>query len=352
MRAFACLEIGKVGWVERDRPTPGPMDAVVRPLALAPCTSDVHTAFEGAAGDRHDQVLGHEGVGEVVEVGECVRDFAPGDRVIISAITPDWNSIAAQEGYPMHSNRPLGGLKYTGQKDGMFAEYIHVNDADGNLARLPEDMDPAVGVMLSDMATTGFHGVELAGVEFGDNVCVVGIGPVGLMAVRGSVLRGAARVMAVGSRPKCVDVARAYGATDIINYRDGDILTQAMDLTGGRGVDRVIVAGGTLDTFDTAVKMVKAGGTIGNVNYLGGGDAIAIPRIGWGMGMAHKTIKGGLCPGGRSRMERLVRLVQAGRLDPSLLITHRFVGLDQIPALMDLMVTKPRDLIKPVLTVD
>ncbi len=157
------------------------------------------------------------------------------------------------------------------------------------LARLSEQLDPASAVMLSDMVPTGFHGVELADVQFGDTVCVVGIGPVGLMAVAGAALRGASRLFAVGSRPVCVEAAKAYGATDIINYREGDIVQQILDQTHGKGVDRVILAGGDNDTFRQAVEMVKPGGCIGNVNYLGSGDYVRIPRVEWGCGMGHKN---------------------------------------------------------------
>jgi isopropanol dehydrogenase (NADP+) len=87
MKGFAMLGIGKAGWIEKERPVCGPMDAICRPIALAPCTSDIHTVWEGAIGDRHDMILGHEAVGEVVEVGSMVKDFKhPGDRVIVPAI--------------------------------------------------------------------------------------------------------------------------------------------------------------------------------------------------------------------------------------------------------------------------
>lgn len=248
----------------------------------------------------------------------------------------------------MHSGGMLSGWKFSNFKDGVFGEYFHVNEADANLALLPGSLDPAAAVMLSDMVPTGFHGVELADVQFGDSVCVVGIGPVGLMAVAGAALRGAGRLIAVGSRPNCVEAARFYGATDIVNYRDGDIVAQVMDLTRGRGVDRVIVAGGDNDTFIQAVEMVRPGGRIGNVNYLGSGDYVRVPRVEWGCGMGHKTIAGGLMPGGRLRMEKLASLMETGRLDTSRLLTHRFNGFDHMEEALMLMKDKPRDLIKPV----
>ena len=339
MKGFAMLGIGKTGWIEKEVPACGPLDAIVRPLAVSPCTSDIHTVWEGAIGERTSMILGHEAVGEIVKVGSLVKDLKVGDRVIVPAITPDWGSLEAQGGYSMHSGGMLAGWKFSNFKDGVFAEYFHL---------LPDGVDPAEAVMLSDMVPTGLHGVELADVQFGDTVCVVGIGPVGLMAVAGAALRGASRLFAVGSRPVCVEAAQAYGATDVINYREGDIVQQVLDKTHGKGVDRVILAGGDNDTFRQAVEMVKPGGYIGNVNYLGSGDYVKIPRAEWGCGMGHKTIRGGLMPGGRLRMEKLASLLETGRLDTSRLLTHRFHGFAHMEEALLLMKEKPRDLIKPV----
>lgn len=351
MKGYAMLGIGKTGWIEKEAPKCGPLDALVRPIAVSPCTSDVHTVWEGAIGERTDMILGHEAVGEVVEVGALVRDFKPGDRVIVPAITPDWGALESQGGYSMHSGGMLAGWKFSNFKDGVFGELFHVNEADGNLALLPDGIDPADAVMLSDMVPTGFHGVELADVQFGDSVAVIGIGPVGLMSVAAAALRGASYLYAVGSRPDCCRVAKEYGATDIINYREGDLVEQIMEKTNGKGVDRVVVAGGDNDTFIQAVQMLKPGGVIGNVNYLGEGDYIRIPRLEWGCGMGHKTIRGGLMPGGRLRMEKLVSLMQTGRLDTSKLLTHRFNGFEHAEEALLLMKNKPEDLIKPVVII-
>lgn len=352
MKGFAMLGIGKTGWIEKEDPKCGPLDAICKPIAIAPCTSDVHTVWEGAIGDRKDMILGHECCAEIVEVGELVKDFKPGDRVLVPAITPDWNSLEAQGGFSMHSNGMLAGWKFSNFKDGVFGTLFHVNDPDGNLAHLPEGIESEEACMLSDMVPTGFHGAELADVQFGDTVLVIGIGPVGLMAVAGANLKGASKIYAVGTRQVCIDAAKFYGATDFINYKDGSISDQVLKLTDGKGVDKVIIAGGNVDTFDEAIKALKAGGKIGNVNYLGGGDYIKIPRVEWGVGMGHKAISGGLMPGGRLRMEKLSKLVTCGKLDLSKLITHRFEGFDKAEEALMLMKNKPRDLIKPVVRIE
>lgn len=351
MKGYAMLRIGEAGWIEKERPECGPLDAIIRPLALSPCTSDIHTVYEGAIGERHNMILGHEGCGVVEEVGSLVKDFKPGDRVMVAAITPNWNSVEAQAGYPMHSGGMLAGWKFSNFKDGVFGEYFHVNDADGNLAHLPDEITPEEACMLSDMVPTGFHGVELADVQFGDSVLVIGIGPVGLMSVAGANLRGASRLMVVGTRPNCVEAARGYGATDVISYKNGPIDEQVLELTKGRGVDKIIIAGGDNDTFEPAIKCLKAGGKIGNVNYLGSGTYVNIPRVEWGVGMGHKQINGGLMPGGRLRLEKLSSLLVTGKLDVKPMLTHRFKGFEHVEDAVRLMKEKPKDLIKPVVTI-
>jgi len=356
MKGLAMLRIGEIGWIEKERPTCGPRDAIVRPLALAPCTSDIHTVWEGAIGDRHNLILGHEALGTVDEVGSEVRDFKPGDRVIVPAITPDWDSEAVQRGFSSQTGGPLGGWKFSNSKDGVFGEYFHVNLADNNLAHLPADMPLEAGVMLPDMLSTGFLGAENARIAIGATVAVLGIGPVGLSAVAGARLRGAGRIFAVGTRPAAVRVAKEYGATDIVSYKDGDTVEQILRATGGTGVDAVIVAGGGPEILMDAINMAKAGSVISNVNYFGSGlgdkDVLPVPRVGWGFGMADKDIATGLCPGGRVRMERLAEVVKYGRMDPSLMATHVFRGFDSLEEALLLMKEKPRDLIKPVVLLD
>ncbi|WP_371366429.1 NADP-dependent isopropanol dehydrogenase [Sporomusa rhizae] len=351
MKGFAMLSINEVGWINKEKPSAGPYDAIVRPLAVSPCTSDIHTVFEGAIGDRHNMILGHEAVGEIVEVGCEVKDFKPGDKVVIPAITPDWRSLEVQAGFHQHSNGMLAGWKFSNFKDGVFGEYFHVNDADMNLALLPDDIALESAVMITDMMTTGFHGAEMADIQFGSSVAVIGIGAVGLMAIAGAKLHGAGRIFGIGSRPVCVDAAKFYGATDIVNYRNGDIVKQIMELTQGKGVDRVIMAGGGTETLGQAVTMVKPGGIVSNVNYHGEGDSLALPRLAWGCGMAHKQIRGGLCPGGRLRMEMLINLVIYNRVDLSKLPTHVFKGFEHIEKALMLMKDKPKDLIKPVVLI-
>jgi threonine dehydrogenase-like Zn-dependent dehydrogenase len=237
-------------------------------------------------------------------------------------------------------------------QNGVFAEYFHVNDADMNLALLPKGMPLEQAVMLSDMATTGIQGAEMAKIKTGSTVAVIGIGPVGLMAVAGASILGAGRLIAVGSRKASVDLALEYGASEIIDYRKGGLVKQILEKTNGKGVDSVIIAGGNENTISDAVKIVKPGGTVSNVNYYGTGNIISIPRIEWGVGMSQKDIRGGLTNGGRLRMERMADLCTHGRIKPEKMATHIFEGFDKMEEALMLMKEKPGDLIKPVVLLD
>lgn len=172
------------------------------------------------------------------------------------------------------------------------------------------------------------------------------------MSVAGANMRGASRIIAVGTRPVCVEAARGYGAVDFISYKDGSIEDQVLAMTGGKGVDKVIVAGGGCETFESAVKALKPGGKIGNVNYLGSGTYVNIPRAEWGVGMGHKQINGGLMPGGTSPHGKLGALVSAGKLDVHPLVSHVFDGWEHLEEALFLMRDKPRDLIKPVVKIE
>ena len=350
MKGFGMLSIGQVGWIEKERPVCGELDAIVRPIVLAPCSSDTHVSH-GGSGEHTNLILGHEAVGEVVEAGSVVRNFKPGDIVVVPCTTPNWLAENSQGEYNAHDEGLMASFKFLGSKDGTFAEFFHVNQADANLVLLPEGVSPEAAVMTVDMMSTGFHGVENANVSFGDTVVVIGIGPVGLMSVAGANYRGAGRIIAIGTRPNCVKIAREYGATDIISYKDGDIVAQVLEMTGG-GADAVIIAGGNAGSFQQAINMTKPGGYISNINFFDVTDTLSMPAYSWGLGMADKTIRGGFCPGGALRIKKMLEMVKYGRIDTTKLITHRFHGFEKIEDAFHLMDQKPADLIKPVIFLD
>lgn len=347
MRAFVMKGIGKVGFADKPIPTPGPTDAIVKTTKALICTSDVHTV-NGAIGPRDNLTLGHEAVGRVHQVGAAVKRFKPGDHVLVGAITPEWGDAASQAGHSSQSGGALGGWKFANIKDGVFAEYFHVNEADANMAHIPAAVADDSAVYCCDMISTGLMAAENANIPPGGTVAVFALGPVGLMAVAGARMLGAGLIIGVDSVPRRQELARSYGADVTVDFEKQDAVARIMDLTGGEGVDSAIEALGGDLSFQNAIRVTKPGGTISNAGYHGKGEFVHIPRMEWGVGMAEKTIRTGLCPGGRLRMERLLRLLQGGRVDPTRLTTHT-LRFDELERAFEMMERKLDGIIKPLI---
>lgn len=324
--------------------------ALIRPLIWSPCTSDAHLLATGAASLPYlvGKAMGHEMCGEITCVGKDVKDFKVGDRVIVCAIMPVWRSLAAQDGQSKQAQDNMyAGVDYP-DRGGSFVEEYYIRDADMNLAHIPEGVSLDQAVMVPDMMCTAFTGVEALDLKFGETVTVLGIGPVGLMAVRAAVLHGASRIYAVGSRPVCVEAAKKYGATEVVDYHDPDYIDHIIEANGGP-VDKVVLCGGSEDELSLGLKMLKKGGTLVNLSAYFSGRDIPIDPAAWGFGYGDKTIKGVGCGGGRLLLTRMVRLIETGRVHPEWMITHRYHGMESIPEAMNLFLNHDRTLIKPVI---
>jgi threonine dehydrogenase-like Zn-dependent dehydrogenase len=348
LKSFVMTGLDKVGFADKPVPQAGPGDAVIKTTRALICTSDTHTVH-GAIGERQNLTLGHEAVGIVHEVGLGVRWFKPGDRVVAGAITPDWGDLASQAGHPSQSGQALGGWKFANVKDGTFAEFFHVNEADANLAAIPDEVPDEAAVYCTDMMSTGFMAAENADIPIGGSVAVFAAGPVGLMAIAGARLRGAGLIIAVDSVPARQELACFYGADVIVDHTKADAVLDILELVDGIGVDAAIEALGSEQTLQNCVKVTRPGGTIFNAGYHGHGDFVSIPRVEWGVGMAEKTIKTGLCLGGRLRMQRMLRIIQAGRVDPTRMTTHTF-SFSELPRAFELMDKKLDGVIKPLIS--
>ncbi|MEY8337823.1 zinc-binding dehydrogenase [Lachnospiraceae bacterium 62-35] len=347
MKAFVLKEPGIPGWHDAPEPELVPYGAILRPVAVTPCSSDVHTVFGSGSRKAPNLILGHECVAEILEVGELVEDFKAGELVAVPAITPDWRAKAIQEGNDRHASAPFSGHQLGRSQPGVFAEKFLIRDADTTLAKIPDGVTLEQALMCVDVVTTGFTGAEYADIKIGDTVVVMGIGPIGLMAVEGARHLGAARIIAVGTRPLCRELAMEFGATDLLSYRDGDVVKQVLHMTDNIGADSVILCGGGDEVFTQAVDMVRYGtGTISNVNYYGGDGMLSFPKFSGGRGMAGKTIHTELARGGRARIERLLAMVKYGRIHPEKLVTHRLSGLHEVEQALYMMREKPEDLIK------
>lgn len=347
MKAFVMKRIGEVEFMEKPIPEdPGPNGAIIKTTKALVCTSDVHTV-KGALGERENLTLGHEAVGTVYRVGSEVKNIREGDRVAVNAITPDFVCDNCQRGFTSQCQQMLGGWKFANIKDGVFAEYFHVNDARANLAPIPDDIPDEKAVYTSDMMSTGLMGAEHANIPPGGTVAVFAQGPVGLMATAGARLLGAGLVIGVESVPKRKELSKLFGADVVIDFSREDPVEAILRLTDG-GVDAAIESLGAQATFEACINVTRPGGTISVIGYFGEGDYVNIPRLGWGVGMSDKTIRTGLCPGGRVRMERLLRLIRNNRIDPSPLTSHTF-RFDEIEKAFRMMETKEDGIIKPLI---
>jgi isopropanol dehydrogenase (NADP+) len=348
MSAFVMHQIGKVGFMRKPIPQdPGPNGSIVKTTRAQICTSDSHTVG-GAIGERKDLTLGHEAVGIVYKLGSDVKGLREGDRVAVNAITPCYKCENCLRGFTSQCTEMLGGWKFANIKDGVFAEYFHVNDAQANLAPIPKSVPDDSAVYTCEMMSTGFIGAEHANIPIGGSVAVFAQGPVGLMATAGARLLGAGLIIAVESVPRRQELAKHFGADVVVDFKKQDAVQAILAMTNGQGVDSAIEAIGTQATLESCIRVTRPGGTISNVGYHGHGDYLQIPRLAWGLGMGDKTIRTGLCPGGRERMERLLCLIESGRIDPTPLTTHRF-SFSELEKAFRMMETKEDGMIKPLI---
>ena len=256
MEAFALIRRNEAKII--DLPSPklsDPYNAILTPVAISVCTSDVNTVYGSGSKKPDNLILGHEAVARIVKVGEKVKDFKEGDVVVVPSMTPNFHDKDIQDGNFLHAGANFSANTLGRSTPGVFAREFEVADADLNLAILPEGVSLGNGLMCTDMATTGFTGAER--VNFGDTVVVLGIGGGGLMAVCGAALRGAGRIIAVGSRGASVPLAYEYGASEVISYKNDDITEYVLKATNGKGADVVIIAGGNDKSFSDAIDMVR-----------------------------------------------------------------------------------------------
>lgn len=349
MEAFALIKRNEAKII--DLPSPklsDPYNAILTPLAISVCTSDVNTVYGSGSKKPDNLILGHEAVARVLKIGENVRDFKVGDIVVVPSMTPNFHDKDIQDGNFLHAGANFSANTLGRSTPGVFAREFEVADADLNLALLPEGVNLGSGLMCTDMATTGFTGAER--VNFGDTVVVLGIGGVGLMAICGAALRGAGRIIAVGSRGASVPLAYEYGASEVISYKNEDITEYVLKATNGKGADVVIIAGGNDKTFSDAIDMVRYGvGKVVNLKLFTGDGSMEIPKFSSGRGMSGKSVYMELGKGGRVRMERLLSMVKYKRFEPEKLITHTFEGFENVKTALELMRDKGNTVIKTMI---
>ena len=170
------------------------------------------------------------------------------------------------------------------------------------------------------------------------------------MAICGATLRGAGRIIAVGSRGASIPLAYDYGASEVISYKDHNIVEYVLKATNGKGADVVIIAGGNDRTFSDAIDMVRYGvGKVVNLKLFTGDGSMEIPKFSSGRGMSGKSVYMELGKGGRVRMERLLSMVKYKRFEPDKMITHTFKGFENVVEALKLMKDKGNDVIKTMI---
>ncbi|WP_457031275.1 zinc-dependent alcohol dehydrogenase family protein [Kitasatospora sp. P5_F3] len=305
-----------------------PTDAVVRVLNACICGSDLW-AYRGVAARQPGQRIGHEFLGVVEEVGREVAGVKAGDLVVAPFVWSDGVCDFCREG--LQTSCPHGGFWGEVGSDGGQGEAVRVPFADGTLVKLPQE---AVGddklmaslLALSDVMSTGHHAAVSAGVRPGATVAVVGDGAVGLCGVLAAHRLGAGRIIALGRHQARTDIARAFGATDVVAERGEAAIEAVRELTGGQGAHAVLEAVGTEESMRTAISITRDGGGVGYVGVPHGGSAgVDIGQ----MFNRNVSVGGGVAPA-RAYIPELLADVLAGTINPGL-VFDRTVDLDGVP---------------------
>ncbi|KAH8646269.1 alcohol dehydrogenase GroES domain-containing protein [Xylariales sp. PMI_506] len=316
MKALVYNGVNKVG-VE-DKPMPlitKSTDAIVKLEYISICGTDLHIMKGDVPETKPGTVLGHEGVGRIVEVGSGVNSLILDDRVLISCITACGICDYCRKGMCSHCR--TGGWILGHLIDGTQAQYVRIPHADSSLYKLPAGMNPKAAVMLSDILPTGFEcGVLNGDVLPGTTVAIIGAGPVGLAALLTAQMYTPEWVLMIDPDQNRLDVATQFGAHHTANPSNvTDIVNK---LTGGDGCDTVIEAVGTPETFEMCQQIITPGGTIANVGVHGKEATLHLEKL-WASNIAIKTRLVDTVT-----LPLLLKMVSSGKLPTEQLISHYF----------------------------
>lgn len=346
-------------------------DVIIRVTACAICGSDLHLYDGYMPTMESGDILGHETMGEVVETGSGVSKLKVGDRVVVPFNIAcgqcffcqkqlfslcDRSNPNAEQARKMMGQSPSGLFGYShllGGFSGGQAEYMRVPYADVGPIKVPDGMDDEQVLFLSDIFPTGYMAAENAEIEPGETVAVWGAGPVGQFSIRSAWMLGAGRVIAIDNVPERLAMAASDGRTELVNFDDGDVYDQLIELTGGRGPDRCIDAVGAEahagGSFDAVVDKVKAAVYLGTdrphvlreaIMCCRKGGTISMPGVYLGyldkIPMGAFMNKGLTLRTGQTHTHRylapLLEKIESGEIDPSFVITHR-ATLEEGPTL-------------------
>ncbi|SFL31795.1 alcohol dehydrogenase catalytic domain-containing protein [Geodermatophilus ruber] len=320
MKALVYHGPGNKAWEDvPDATIQEPTDVVVRVDTTTICGTDLHILHGDVPAVTDGRILGHEAVGTITEIGDAVRGFAVGDRVLVPAITKCGRCDYCQRGMPSHC-QTVGGIGWIFGHlvDGTQAELVRVPYADTSLYRVPGTVTDEQAIFLADSLPTGYEVGVLAGnVRPGHTVAVVGTGAVGLAAVLTTGLWGAFRVIAVDTNKFRLQKALEFGATDAVEAGPGAV-DEVRALTDGLGVDVAIEAVGYPQTLRTAAALVRPGGTIANIGVHGVPVELPMQEM-W---IQNVTLTMGLVD--TVSIPTLLRMVASGRIPAEKMGTHAF----------------------------
>lgn len=299
-------------------------DAIVKIVKTTICGTDLHILKGDVPAVTQGRILGHEGVGIIVEVGSGVTRFKQGDQVLISCITACGKCDYCKK--QLYAHCEDGGWILGHLIDGTQAQYVRIPHADNSLYHVPEGADEEALVMLSDILPTGFEiGVIYGAVKPGDTVAIVGAGPIGMAALLTAQFFSPAQLIMVDVDDSRLAMARKFGATHTINSASQDAVAELLALTKG-GVDVVMEAVGIPATFDICQSVVRPGGHIANIGVHGSSVDLQLQKL-W---IKNITLTTGLVNTNTTAL--LMKNVQSGKLRPAELITHRFAFKDLLHA--------------------
>lgn len=343
MKALVYRGPEKIGL--EDVPVPkiiAPDDAIVRVTTSTICGTDIHIWHGGMPEVEVPRIIGHEFVGEVVEVGPAVRNAKVGDKVAVSCVTQCGECFYCVRG--IYSHCTTGSWIFGYMIDGCQAEYIRVPHANLGMFGIPDGLTEEDVLFVGDILSTGYFGSENAHIEPGDTVAVMGSGPVGMCAMATARLWGPARIVAVDMIQERLDAAVKNGIADIgLNPAKVNVAEAIRELTGGRGADRTIEAVGAKGTYELALEAVRPGGNVSIIGVFEGPQTLPMNTL-W---IKNISISMGLV--NANRIPELISLIQNGKINTNFLISHR-APLNDIVKGYDIFGNKKDNCLKWIVT--
>ena len=298
-------------------------DAVVRVEASGICGSDLHI-YHGRVPVQPGFTIGHEFVGTVLEAGDDVERVAVGDRVLGTFHTACATCSSCLRGdyHRCRSGQTFGHGAHLGNLQGAQAELLLVPRANLTLRRVPEGMSADVALFAGDVMGTGYHAVAHAEMRAGDTVAVLGLGPVGLCAVQAAVAGGAVKVFAVDTVEERLQMAERFGATSL-HLTEDDPKKAVRAATEGLGVNVVVDAVGDPGPLALAISLARDAGTVSGIGAYAGKGEIPL-GLAWLKGLQLRLGLANVI----AHVDRVLALMEAGKLDPAPLVTHH-MSLDE-----------------------